>query len=106
MDSIILNFANDLNASIRVGDIALYKDSGTGDIITMGAITSIGAQTFTCNIPTDTVRPTTADFVFFAKDNIVNTSGLIGYYAEVKMAITPAADEELFAVSTEIFVSS
>ena len=34
------------------------------------------------------------------------TSGIIGYYADVDMQVTSAAERELFAVSSESFISS
>ena len=46
------------------------------------------------------------DFVFFGKDTRINTSGIIGYYAETKMITTDSTKEELFAVSSEVFISS
>jgi hypothetical protein len=50
--------------------------------------------------------PATGDFIFFAKNSQVNTSGIIGYYASVKMTKTGGTNKELFAVNSEIFISS
>ena len=50
--------------------------------------------------------PSANDFLFFAKDNVVNTSGIIGYFAKTKMITTDSTKEELFAVSSEVFISS
>ena len=46
------------------------------------------------------------DFVFFGKDTRINTSGIIGYYAETKMITTDPTKEELFSISSEVFISS
>jgi hypothetical protein len=46
------------------------------------------------------------DFILFGKDTEVNTSGLLGYQATVKMTTTSSAKKELFAVNSEIFISS
>jgi len=46
------------------------------------------------------------DFVFFGKDTRINTSGIIGYYAETKMITTDSTKEELFSISSEVFISS
>ena len=50
--------------------------------------------------------PVAGDFIFFAKNSQVNTSGIIGYYASVKMTKTGGTNKELFAVNSEIFISS
>jgi len=44
--------------------------------------------------------------LLFSKDAEVNTSGLTGYHATVKMKNSSTADSELFAVSSEIVQSS
>ena len=45
-------------------------------------------------------------FIFFGKDNEINTSGLIGYYAKVKFVNETTEYAELFAVNSEIFLSN
>jgi len=44
--------------------------------------------------------------VFFVKNSQINTSGIVGYYASVEMTQTTGNNKELFAVNSEIFVSS
>ena len=108
MDSIDLTFGQALNVSLQIGDVMFYKDISSGDVYQMGAVTAITQATYvvTCEISPSTPRPGAGDFIFFAKDSEVNTSGLVGYYASVKMNLTGSAKKELFAVSTEIFQSS
>ena len=50
--------------------------------------------------------PSAGDYVFFQKNKEIGTSGVIGYYAEVKMEHDSTSEVELFAVSSEIFESS
>lgn len=50
--------------------------------------------------------PSDNDYVFFQKNKEIGTSGIIGYYAEVKMEHDSTNEVELFAVSSEIFESS
>ena len=45
-------------------------------------------------------------FILFSKDNAVNLSSVVGYYAEVKMRNTATVQAELYQVSSEIFESS
>ena len=51
-------------------------------------------------------RPSDGNFVFFGKDVQAGTSGVIGYYAQVQMRNDSTDRAELFAVSSEIFISS
>ena len=48
----------------------------------------------------------TSSYIFFGKDNSKNTSGLLGYYMEVNIKNTSDDHAELFAVNSEIFISS
>jgi hypothetical protein len=42
----------------------------------------------------------------FAKNHIVNTSGLVGYFANVRFENNSTSDAELFSVGSEITESS
>jgi hypothetical protein len=46
------------------------------------------------------------DYFYFTKDRSVDSSGVLGYYAEVKMTNTRNIKSELYSVSSEIFESS
>ncbi len=52
--------------------------------------------------------PAAGDFIFFAKNKLAQNNGLLGYYMQVQMRITPGSSTstELFAVGTEVFESS
>ena len=56
--------------------------------------------------PGDTNIPTMNDFIFFSKDNRVNTSSALGYYSETKMMNNSSKKAELFAVSCDVTESS
>ncbi len=112
--------------SLQVGDIAFYatpnddvagfKHADENDITKIGDITSIdnttslddGTQTttLTCNINTSTAIPTMSDFIFFAKDNKVNLTSLLGYYALVKFKNASGSKAEMFSAACEIYESS
>jgi hypothetical protein len=102
MDSITLAFTGPINASLAFGDIVFYKNTTTEKVYQLGAVTSLGATSFDCEISPATPRPAIGDFIFFAKDAEVNISGLLGYYASVTMELSGSAKKELFAVSTEL----
>jgi len=107
MDSITLTFPKDLNVSLQknVGDIVYYLDDA-GEKHRIGECTDISSRTITCNIEPWRKRPQPNNYIFFGKENIINSSGLVGYYAEVEMENTSTTKKELFAVNSEIFLSS
>jgi len=46
------------------------------------------------------------NYMMFSKNKAVNTSGILGYYAEVTFKNSSLKDIELFSVGTEIAISS
>ena len=107
MDSITLTFPKDLNVSLqkKVGDIVYFLDDEK-EKRRIGVCTDISGRTITCNIDPWRKRPRAGNYIFFGKENIINSSGLVGYYAEVEMENTSTTKKELFAVNSEIFLSS
>ena len=77
-------------------------------VVKIGDVASInyGTNTIVCNIAPQTVRPTSASFILFTKDNKVNTSGILGYFAEAELRNDSLNKSELFSVGSEIFESS
>ena len=77
MDEITLEFPMPLNVSVQIGDTAYYTDDLNGrEIVQIGIITNIGANTITAQIPSSTIRPTLTSFILFSKTNLANTSSL------------------------------
>jgi len=118
--AITLSF-DDMNASVQIGDIVYYSfdsDSTGGfnhlkDLTTtkkLGVIVggnSNGTPITNNSITVDADNPPPADaFISFAKDKRVNTSSLLGYYADVKFVNTSKEKAELFSVSSGITESS
>ena len=125
MPSTIIEFQEPINVSVAEGDIAYCLDSdpsssggfataGQQNIQLIGEILNINRITnkITCDLPNGT--PTGLDpannndpFIFFKKNESVNTSGVKGYFAEVKFVNNQFNEKvELFAVSSEIKESS
>ena len=117
-----LNFLNSINVSAQVGD-SLYCLGPNGITFTnnfqtsneqpelFGTITSINNNTNiitydegSINTPTSLASPPV--FVMFQKNQSVNTSGLKGYYAEVKFVNNSTEKAELFSVGAEVDESS
>ena len=110
MPSTIINFSHKINTSVQTGDIAYCLDSdpanvggfgtaGESNIQLIGDITNIDRilNTITCTEP----------YIFFGKNESVNTSGVKGYYANAKFVNNNYVESaELFAVSSEVKESS
>ena len=116
--------------SLQVGDIAFYvspnplpsantsgfTNTDGNSPVKMGEITSInnttslddGTETtsLVCNIDDSTEAPSTSDFIFFSKDNKVNLTSLLGYYASVKFKNNSTSEAEMFSTACEINESS
>tara|TARA_B100001939_G_C16762560_1_gene538948 strand:- start:78 stop:467 length:390 start_codon:yes stop_codon:yes gene_type:complete len=128
MQSYSFTFSTNLNISLQVGDVAYYvvttnvAGENGGDsfntasqesIIRIGVITAINqnTKTITCSTEDDFYIPTSPfPYIFFGKDNRVNTGSIVGYYASVKFrnTSTEKGDKkgEMFAASCEVYESS
>ena len=109
--------------SLQIGDTAYYSNiTSTAGINTSNSFTKIGlvtginnattlddgteSTTLTCEIDESTVVPTTSDFIFFSKDNKVNLTSLLGYFASVKFKNNSPSKAEMFSIGCEIAESS
>jgi len=111
-ESNVLMF-NSINASLQIGDTIYYQTpstNGSFDTIDSNSVNKYGRVTAFTNKsitvkPTDS-SPSVGDFIFFAKNNTINTSSLLGYYADVKLENDSKAKAEIFSISSEITESS
>ena len=106
-----LNFLSTINSSLQIGDTLYYAtDMGygiTGDPIIIGVVDSFfGDQGLINYTPNAQVQPSTGGFVLFSKPIQVNESSLKGYYADVTLTNNSNKKAELFAVGSEIGLSS
>ena len=127
MPQITIAFPNPINVSVQRGDIAYYLDPtetkslGTGrwvhehnkykDIIQIGKIIEVLREinTIVCDWnpnPSGALMPLTGAFIMFSKDNKVNLSSLLGYYAELQFVNNSSKEAELFSVGADVFISS
>tara|TARA_R110002050_G_scaffold97573_1_gene202800 strand:+ start:30 stop:371 length:342 start_codon:yes stop_codon:yes gene_type:complete len=102
------------NASVQVGDTAYYVNTGdlsslnnqqigNGNPQVIGVIQEIGPSFI--RVSGSSTVPS-GSFLMFSKDNRVNNGRLKGYYAEVIMRHAGGNPAELFAVSSEVAISS
>lgn len=107
MGSITLNFPNQLNTSVQVGDTAYFTNDTNGkNLQVIGTITAVTSNSITANILDSLERPTTASFILFSKTALANVGSLKGYYADVQFKNDATSYAELFSAGSEIFESS
>ncbi len=101
-----INIDGEINVSLQPGD-AIYSTEPSG-LRLINTVFSIDRSNNSIRLsgasPSPVPNPT--DFMLFTKDSQVNTSGLLGYYADIEFSVTSGAKKELFAVNSEIFISS
>lgn len=109
----------DINASLQVGDAAYYSPlstvAGSGfSTVTTGNIKKLGdisvidksAGSISILIDTDNTALVNGDYIMFEKDKRVNSSSILGYYADVHLVNYSTEKIELFSVGSEVTVSS
>ena len=120
-------FDHAINSSLQLGDIVYYSPTNsapnsniqkttTSNIVKLGPVGNINLDTNSIvvtyhDLPdstgTSTVFPPLAtDYVMFEKDKQVNSSSLIGYYADVKLINNSKKKIELFSLGSEVTESS
>ena len=114
IDSDILTFDGNINTSLQVGDVICFQTpfaNGSFSIIDSsnitqhGSVTDITANTITVDYFGGTI-PIAGDYIFFTKNNVINTSSLLGYFADIKFENNSTGEIELFSVGSEITESS
>ena len=123
MQHIVLTF-NSVNASVQTGDLVFYTPLGnsTGGFdysntqpLLFGEVVSVIGNQITVlyddqnnpnGIPQMQGDTYPGDYIVFAKNKVVNTSKLKGYYLEAEFVNNSRKKVELFSVSSEISESS
>jgi len=125
MPTLQLTFTEPINTSVQIGDMAYYvptNPTGTfntaalNSAIEIGEIVAIGNQegvvltqpiTIDVHDPTGPInQPNIGDFIMFAKNRAVNTSGIIGYYADIKLSNNSRDKAEMFSIASGVIESS
>ena len=129
--TLTLSFNNTINESVQIGDIVYFTPvtptggstsfeiSNTSNILELGKITDIinpnlyngtsSSIVLLCDLYDNTnlpIVPLETDFIMFGKDKTINTTSLLGYYAEVNFVNNSDKKVELFSVGSEIAESS
>ena len=120
MPDLTLFFDNDINLSAQVGDILYYSsitsnsEFNIGDSVKrIGEVKSInleanGDYKIVCDtsLQLNSYPNATTDFIFFAKNNVVNSSSVKGYYSKVKFSTNNPLKSEIHSIGLEVSESS
>tara|TARA_R100001129_G_scaffold122060_2_gene84929 strand:+ start:11115 stop:11513 length:399 start_codon:yes stop_codon:yes gene_type:complete len=123
---------DEINNSMEVGDVVYYTNTTTSDgfevssntIVQVGTIESITTDTnqylndgetdnptynkkiVVVDCESDLTPPTTNDFIFFSKNNVINVSAVKGYYSLIEFKNNSTSATEMFSVGCDISESS
>ena len=124
MPTLQLTFTEPINTSVQIGDMVYYvptNPTGTFDTAALNSAIEIGeisaisnqegilSQPITMDVfdPTAPINiPNVGDFIMFAKNRAVNTSGIIGYYADIKLSNNSRDKAEMFSIASGVIESS
>ena len=113
-----IDFNENINESVQVGDELYYSDISSGTPtapIKAGpngatcVITSVGEKYIEVDSLVTELDSGNGSFFMFLKPEYhghTNVSSLKGYYAEVSMTTDSTSKQELFAVGSEVTISS
>ena len=106
-------------SSVSIGDAFYISKLGNNDVggepLIAGFIESIDGNTITLTPFIDSISdgavstfytPVEGDLGLYIKNNAIEKSGLVGFFAEVELTTYDTNFVELFAASTEVFKSS
>jgi hypothetical protein len=93
----VLNFNGNISTLISVGD-SIYDTN----LDLLGVITDLSPNSITVN---DTSLVAVDMFILSSKPSSVETSGIRGYYMNVKGELTPTDYVEVYALNSEVFKS-
>ena len=93
------------NTLITVNNHLAYSNI-SGKTIDLTFTGTDNFHTIVIEADSSATMPLALDYFYFTKDRSVDSSGVLGYYAEVKMQDTSTTKSELYSVSSEIFESS
>mgnify|MGYP003113044843 CR=1 FL=1 len=118
MPALDLTFNSPINISCKVGDTAYYVNTTTmgghsvaGETYLIGTINSIttSGSSIILNVEMESDYAefvTESSFIFFSKNNLVETGSILGYFAKAKFRNNSTNKAELHATAFEIEQSS
>jgi hypothetical protein len=104
--SLTFTFTYNVQTKVSVTD-RVYSVNGSNQLVYLGTVNNVSQNTFTISSligPT----PSAGTYIVIAKNNMVESYGLRGYYMQVELTMTtPKSSEafELFAIDSSVFKS-
>tara|TARA_R110000787_G_scaffold281654_1_gene393094 strand:- start:372 stop:1340 length:969 start_codon:yes stop_codon:yes gene_type:complete len=108
-----------VNSSLQVGDAIYYQPPGSDEVISAGVVVTNPSfydgitgptqdlfQVTVADLFSNPPGPSTGAYWMFVKNQVINMSGLSGYYADAMFENNSKVKAELFAVGSEITESS
>jgi len=99
--ALTLTFSFNVAAAIADGDKVYRVQGATFDLI--GSITAHDTNTIT--VDAAAITPVANDFIAVVKSSTAESSGVRGYFMEVKLTNSDSTEAELFSVASEAFES-
>ena len=112
-------YLNTINVSVQIGDMIYYTtpnnstnhnfQAGTlNNTKLFGEVIFVGQNTITVqwDDSSSITAPQQGDFISFVKNKKINTSSLVGYYAEANFVNDSKEKIELFTVGSQVVRSS
>ena len=110
MPTLSITFNDPLNTSLQVGDVAYYVQTqavGNFNTASQPNMVKIGEVINIIQDPPEIhIFSSVAPYIFFGKDNSKNTSGIIGYYADIKLVNDTTSKAEMFSIAAGVIESS
>ena len=100
-----ISFNGGINNSLQIGDTLYFQANNILTKLGVVSVVNRGASKVTVQA-FENSPPANGDFVLFAKNSVISTSSLLGYYADVKFENNSTDKIELFSIGSEISQSS
>lgn len=95
-------FTKSTGETYRIGSVkSIYYNDGSED-----TPNSVAGWRVEVNTDGTIPQPSDNDYFYFVKNSKVNTSGVSGYYAEVKFTNDGLNEAELFSIGSDVTESS
>lgn len=105
MANLTINFEKEINVSLQPGDTVLFLKND--NLTELGPCVSVADNRLSFVVDVGNgPRPSIGDYFMFIKDNVINSSGVLGYHGEVTITNNSTSFAELYAVNSEINISS
>jgi hypothetical protein len=100
--SLVLTFSFNIGTSISAGD-TVYKISGTNTLVLLGVVASHTSNTIT--LVSTAVTPVAGNVIVFVKNAQAESYGARGYYMDLTLTNYDTTETEIFAVTSNVFIS-